>query len=90
MSGCILNSITNISNNVNAKNEMLQAENEQLKELNDFVYENIHLILLGDKIDASTFIKDDNQEKAADSEKLWNILAIMGNDNGFKKCAKLS
>jgi len=32
MSGCILNSITNISNNVNAKNEMLQAENEQLKE----------------------------------------------------------
>jgi guanine nucleotide-binding protein G(olf) subunit alpha len=67
----------------------INFENEQLKELKDFVYENIHLILIGDKIDASTFIKDDNQEEAADSEKLWNILAIMWNDNGFKKCAKL-
>lgn len=57
----------------------INFDSENLNDLRDYVYENIHLLLVEDKTDAVTSIR----------EKLWDSIAIMWNDNGFKKCAKL-
>lgn len=76
----------------------IKFEDESLKDITEFVYENIHLLVIKKNYDKTTgkpFFSNrislhnkTYDQINQDIEKIWNSISKLWNDNGFKKCAK--